>query len=51
MMTLKKAVKMLEEEYERAKQQEWILDPIGYALYETWKKAYEERNKKGVAPR
>lgn len=39
MMTLKKAEKRLEEEYEKAKKLEWAHNPIAYALYQVWKEA------------
>ena len=38
-MTLEKAIKTLEEEYEFAKKQGWIKNPLAYALYEVWKRA------------
>lgn len=43
MITLKKAIKMLEAEYERAKKLEWVHNPLAYALYQVWKKADERR--------
>lgn len=44
-MTLQKAIKLLEAEYERAKQLEYVHNPLAYALYQVWKKADGERNK------
>ena len=38
-MTLQKAIKLLEVEYEKAKKLEWIHNPLAYALYQVWKKA------------
>jgi hypothetical protein len=38
-MTLKKAINLLEEEYERAKKLEWVRNPLAWALYQVWKKA------------
>ena len=38
-MTLEQAIKMLKEEYEKAKAVGWVNDPVAYALYYTWKKA------------
>lgn len=32
----------LKEKYEWAKRQEWIFNPLGYALYYVWKE-YDER--------
>lgn len=43
-MTLNRAIKMLEEEYERAKQCDFIHNPLAYALYKVWKKADKEAN-------
>ena len=42
-MTLYRAIKMLEEEDERAKQCDFIHNPLAYALYQVWKKADGER--------
>ena len=36
-MTLQKAIKLLEREYEQAKNNPWILNPMAYALYQVWK--------------
>ena len=38
-MTIEKAIKMLEEEYERAKKLDWVRNPLAYALFKVWKKA------------
>ena len=38
-MTLAKAIKILEKEYEKAKKLEWVHNPIAYALYKTWRQA------------
>ena len=46
-MTLDKAIKQLEKEYERAKGLEYIHNPIAYALYQVWKKADGERKDNG----
>lgn len=40
-MTLGKAIKLLEKEYEKAKQLKWVYNPIAYALYKVWKMADE----------
>jgi hypothetical protein len=37
-MTLEKAIKMLEEEYERGKKMEYVKKPLAWALYQVWKK-------------
>lgn len=36
-MTLEKAVKLLEEKYEQAKNMEYVQKPLAWALYQTWK--------------
>lgn len=36
-MTLDKAIKLLETEYEKAKELEWVKNPLAYALYKVWK--------------
>jgi len=38
-MTLKKAIRLLEEEYERAKRMDFVRNPLAYALYQVWRKA------------
>ena len=45
-MTLKRAIKLLEEEYERACRLEWVHNPLAYALYQVWKIADAERKEK-----
>lgn len=42
-VTLEKAIKLLEKEYERAKNLEYVHKPLAYALYHVWKMADEER--------
>ena len=37
-MTLEEAKKHLDEEYERAKNLEYVINPLAYALYQVWKK-------------
>ena len=44
-MTLNKAIKLLEAEYERAKKLEWVINPVAYALYQVWREADVERSK------
>jgi hypothetical protein len=44
-MTLKKAIRLLEEEYEWAKKQAWISKPLAYALYKVWKRADEMKGR------
>ena len=43
-MTLKKAINLLEKEYERAKKLEWVRNPLAWALYQVWKKADVEKD-------
>lgn len=43
-MTLEKAVKLLEREYERAKRITFIRNPLAYALYQVWKVCNKEDN-------
>ena len=38
-MTLQQAIKLLEINYELAKQMDFVRNPLAYALYQTWKKA------------
>ena len=38
-MTLQKALKLVEAEYERAKKLEWVHNPLAYALYKVWRMA------------
>lgn len=38
-MNLDDAIRLLKEEYERAQTQEYIKNPLAYALYQVWKKA------------
>lgn len=45
MMTLQKAIKMLESEYERARKLAYVRNPLAYALYYVWKRADKERTK------
>jgi len=44
-MTLKRAIKLLEEEYEKAKKLEWVHNPLAYALYKVWREADREARK------
>lgn len=42
MNDLAKAIKVLTEQYEKAKKMDWVRKPIAYALYQTWK-IFDER--------
>lgn len=44
-MSLNEAIQMLEAEYEWAKQQKWIVNPLAYALHEVWKRADKKRGR------
>ena len=43
-MSLEKAIKLLEQEYERAKGLEHVHNPIAWALYQVWKRANGGKN-------
>ena len=45
-MTLQEVIKMLEDEYERARKLEYVIDPLAFALYATWKKVDKRRKKR-----
>ncbi len=47
-MTIEKAIRIMVEEYNRAKERpkELIDDPVSFAAYKTWRKAEEDRFKK-----
>lgn len=44
-MTLEKAIELLKSEYEWAKRQEFVRNPLAYALYRVWKVADHESPK------
>lgn len=39
MFTIGKAIELLKEEYERARQLQYIRNPLAYALFQVWKEA------------
>lgn len=41
---LHKAIRLLEQEYERAKEMDFVYNPIAWALYRVWKKVDGERD-------
>ena len=41
-MTIEKAIKILNKEYERAKGLSFVRNPVAYALYQVWKIADRE---------
>ena len=44
-MTLDKAIKLIETEYEKAKKLEWVHNPLAYALYKVWKMVDREKGR------
>ncbi len=38
-MRIKRAIRLLEAEYEKAKKLEWVHNPLAYALHQVWKMA------------
>lgn len=44
-MTLKRAIKILEQQYDRAKTLEWVRNPLAYALHKVWRIADCEQPK------
>ena len=44
-MTLKKAIRLLEEEYARARQLDFVRNPLAYALYRVWRIADREETR------
>ncbi len=44
-MTLEEAIEMLKTEYEKAKRQKYINNPLAYAVYQVWKKADIKRGR------
>lgn len=45
MLTLQKAIKQLEAEYEKARKLDFVRNPLAYALYKVWKVANAEPSK------
>lgn len=46
MEDIEKAIKELKKQYEYAKENLFVRDPLAYALYKTWKKFDEKRIKR-----
>ena len=42
-MTPNKALRLVEAEYEKAKKDDWIRNPLAWALYQVWKIADREK--------
>ena len=47
-MTLAKAIRLLEKEYERAKKLQYVHNPLAYALYQVWKVADREITERNI---
>lgn len=45
-MTIEKAIRELIKTYEKAQTLEWVDDPVAWALYQVWKDADSDRQKK-----
>ena len=45
-MSIDEAKKLLDEEYERAKRLDYVIDPLAYAIHPVWKKVDKKRSKK-----
>ena len=45
-MTLEEAIKLLNWYYERAKNMEYVQNPLAWALYQVWKEADKKRYRK-----
>ena len=41
-MTIGKAITILVDKYEYAKTQDWIINKVAWALYQTWKEVDEK---------
>ena len=46
-MTVQRALKLVEKEYEQAKKLEWIRNPLAYALFKVWRLVEKEAAKNG----
>lgn len=45
-MTIAKAITLLIDEHDKAKNLEYVRDPVAYALYQVWKQADKEHPQK-----
>lgn len=45
-MTLEKALNRVKEEYERALKLDFVRNPLAWALYQVWKKADEQPDRR-----
>lgn len=39
------AITQIVEEYHRALEYDWVKDPVGYALYYTWRRREDQKEK------
>ena len=46
-MTVQRALKLVEREYDQAKKLDWIHNPLAYALYKVWRLVEKEAEKNG----
>ena len=46
-LKLEHAIKRFEKEYKKALENKWVIRPVAYALYQTWK-YYDEKERKNV---
>ena len=44
-MTIEQAIELLKKEYERAKNMEYVQNPLAWALFQVWKEA-DKRGKR-----
>mgnify|MGYP003490270069 CR=1 FL=1 len=44
-MNIGQAIVLMIEKYEYAKKQEWIINKVAWALYQTWKEVDEKEEK------
>lgn len=47
MTELDRAIELLQQNYEEAQGNEWIISPIAYALYQTWK-VYDDKKREKI---
>ena len=44
-MTIKKAHELLDQEYKKALEKPFVLNPLAFALYQVWKRADEQNGR------
>ncbi len=50
-MTLGEAIEELIRQYDKACAQSWVINPLAYALFQTWKQADNSRTEREHAKR